>query len=254
MIEIQSSMSERAIELLNLPQDKPALLLDIGCGSGLSGEVISELGHMWFGMDISTAMLDIAVEREVEGDLICADMGDGLMFRSGIFDGIISISAVQWLCNQDRSYYSVPKRLTKFFSTLYSSLVRGGKAVLQIYPETPQQMEMLTSSAMKCGFTGGLVVDYPNSTKAKKYFLCLCAGNAEYNYQVPEALQDENEEQVKFTVGTTRENHKSKKGGKKSKRDYKHRDWVIMKKDRLRKKGIEVKPDSKYTGRIRTHF
>lgn len=57
MIEIQSAMTERAIELLNLPADKPALLLDIGCGSGLSGEVISDMGHMWFGMDISTAML-----------------------------------------------------------------------------------------------------------------------------------------------------------------------------------------------------
>lgn len=30
-------------------------------------------------------------------------------------------------------------------------------------------MEMITGAAMKCGFTGGLVVDYPNSTKAKKY-------------------------------------------------------------------------------------
>ena len=31
-----------------------------------------------------------------------------------------------------------------------------------------QQLELLTQQAMKCGFTGGLVVDYPNSTKAKK--------------------------------------------------------------------------------------
>ena len=26
------------------------------------------------------------------------DMGQGLSFRTGIFDGVISISAVQWLC------------------------------------------------------------------------------------------------------------------------------------------------------------
>ena len=26
------------------------------------------------------------------------DMGQGLPFRNGIFDGVISISAVQWLC------------------------------------------------------------------------------------------------------------------------------------------------------------
>jgi 18S rRNA (guanine1575-N7)-methyltransferase len=32
---------------------------------------------------------------------------------------------------------------------------------------------MITSAAMKSGFSGGLVVDYPNSTKAKKYYLVI---------------------------------------------------------------------------------
>ena len=30
-------------------------------------------------------------------------------------------------------------------------------------------MELITHQAMRAGFTGGVVVDYPNSTKAKKY-------------------------------------------------------------------------------------
>jgi len=30
------------------------------------------------------------------------------------------------------------------------------------------QLELITQQAMKAGFTGGLVVDYPNSSKAKK--------------------------------------------------------------------------------------
>ena len=30
------------------------------------------------------------------------------------------------------------------------------------------QVELVTLQAMKAGFTGGLVIDYPNSTKAKK--------------------------------------------------------------------------------------
>ncbi len=57
VIEIQSRMSERAVDLLNLPADKSCLLLDIGCGSGLSGEVISDRGHTWVGLDISPSML-----------------------------------------------------------------------------------------------------------------------------------------------------------------------------------------------------
>jgi 18S rRNA (guanine1575-N7)-methyltransferase len=50
-------MAYRALELLNLPEDEPAYLLDIGCGSGLSGEILEEEGHIWVGMDIAPSML-----------------------------------------------------------------------------------------------------------------------------------------------------------------------------------------------------
>ena len=32
-------------------------------------------------------------------------------------------------------------------------------------------MELITQQAMKAGFTGGILVDYPNSTKAKKFVI-----------------------------------------------------------------------------------
>lgn len=35
-------MSDRAIEMLNLKEDEPAYILDVGCGSGLSGECLDE--------------------------------------------------------------------------------------------------------------------------------------------------------------------------------------------------------------------
>eukprot|EP01052_Picozoa_sp_SAG31_P029972 SAG31_NODE_3032_length_4764_cov_2.873526_1_plen_161_part_00 len=68
MIQIQRTMTERAIELLALPEDSSLLLCDIGCGSGLSGEVLEEAGHGWVGCDISEAMLGVAVSRDNEGD------------------------------------------------------------------------------------------------------------------------------------------------------------------------------------------
>ena len=46
---------------------------------------------------------------------------------------------------------------------------------------------MITSAAMKNGFTGGLIVDFPNSKKAKKYFLFLMAG---YSEQVMKEAQE----------------------------------------------------------------
>lgn len=51
-------MAERCVQLLNLP-DEPCLVLDVGCGSGLSGEMLSEYNHMWVGLDISKHMLGL---------------------------------------------------------------------------------------------------------------------------------------------------------------------------------------------------
>ena len=43
--EIQEKLTARALELLALEDDgTPKLLLDIGCGSGLSGQVLTEAG------------------------------------------------------------------------------------------------------------------------------------------------------------------------------------------------------------------
>ena len=53
---IQAEMAYRALELLNLPEG-PAYLLDVGWGSGLSGEILEEEGHIWVGMDIAPSML-----------------------------------------------------------------------------------------------------------------------------------------------------------------------------------------------------
>ena len=40
------------------------------------------------------------------------------------------------------------------------------------------QAQMLTSAAMRAGFSGGLVIDYPHSTRAKKFFLVLMVGSS----------------------------------------------------------------------------
>lgn len=79
---------------------------------------------------------DVALEREVEGDLILGDMGQGCPFRAGSFDGAVSISALQWLCNADKSTHRPVQRLYKFFSMLYACLVSMLKAIMQILNES----------------------------------------------------------------------------------------------------------------------
>lgn len=245
IIDIQAQMTERCMELLLLPENTPCLLLDIGCGSGLSGSVLEEYGHMWIGLDISSSMLDVALERETEGDLILADMGEGVPFRAGCFDGAVSVSALQWLFNADKKTHQPVKRLYTFFSSLYASLSRSARAVFQFYPESENQLNLVTTQAMKAGFYGGVVIDFPNSAKAKKFFLVLMTGGAA---PLPQALgtdDSENSLQVKYA---RREASKAARG-----KPLKNtRAWLLEKKERRRKQGKETKPDTKYTGRKRS--
>ncbi|KAG8861976.1 hypothetical protein FRB96_002419 [Tulasnella sp. 330] len=255
--EIQVQMTDRAIELLNLTPGEPAILLDIGCGSGLSGEILDEAGHVWIGVDIAPSMLEVALEREVEGDLFLHDIGQGFGFRPGSLDGAISISVLQWLCNADTSSptSSPYARLTRFFTTLHAALANGSRAVFQFYPQNDDQIQLIMNVALKSGFTGGLVVDYPNSKKAKKYYLCLFVGgggSGRAKPQIPNGLTgDEPPEGVRYEKRRTeRAEHHSANG--KKRKNVKDRDWIIKKKNLYRRRGKEDVPrDSKYTGRKR---
>lgn len=67
-------MEDNSIEFESLLEN-PMHILDIGCGSGLSGNIISEYGHLWWGLDISENMLNVAIEWECDGELILNDIG-----------------------------------------------------------------------------------------------------------------------------------------------------------------------------------
>ncbi|KAM0682548.1 18S rRNA (guanine1575-N7)-methyltransferase [Mitosporidium daphniae] len=166
------------------------------------------------------------------GDLVLGDMGDGLGFRAGSFDGAISVSALQWLCNADTREASPKLRLRRLFSSLYSTLRIGARAVFQFYPENAAQIEMILNVALKVGFNGGMVVDFPNAPRRKKYFLVLIVGQA----SLPKGKDDTPLRQIR---------HRRKK-------NLKDKAWVLRKKDLRRKRGFEDVPqDTKYTARKR---
>lgn len=147
-----------------------------------------------------------------------------------MFTANFSISVLQWLLNAETSHptSSPPHRLTRFFTTLFSALRNPSRAVLQFYPSSDDQIQLITSIAQKAGFGGGIVVDYPNSNKAKKVFLVLIVGSGG---QVPQGLQAEaegvGEEKAKFEK--RRERAKARASVKK--RNIKDRDWVVKKKE-----------------------
>ncbi|KAL6716327.1 18S rRNA (guanine1575-N7)-methyltransferase [Lecanora helva] len=242
---VQVEMTNRALSLLNL--SSPSLILDVGCGSGLSGEILSSVTstdggpHIWVGMDISASMLDVALQRDVEGDLLLADIGQGVPFRAGTFDAAISISAIQWLCNAESSDTSPQGRLSRFFGGLYASMKRGGRAVCQFYPKNEAQRDMVSAAAIKAGFGAGILEDGAG-TKNAKLFLVLSVGGGAIE-GVVEGMEGVDVEQRSKRNGERRSKEES--GAKGS------RQWILKKKERMEAKGKVVKKNSKYTGRRR---
>lgn len=242
---VQVEMTNRALELLSLPS--PSLVLDIGCGSGLSGEIVSSVTpsdggpHIWVGMDISASMLDIALQRDVDGDLLLADIGQGVPFRAGTFDAAISISAIQWLCNAESSDTSPQGRLTRFFNGLYASLRRGGMAVCQFYPKNEAQRNMVSAAAIKAGFGAGLLEDGAGTKNAKVYLVLSVGGGA-----IEGVVEGMNGVDV---VERGKPNHEKKRGEDTVAKGS--RQWILRKKEQMERKGKVVKNNSKFSGRRR---
>ena len=225
IIRVQAEIAARCVELLNFPAGARRLVVDVGCGSGLSGAALERAGHAWVGCDVSRDMLRVAARRAARDDdggeaedmddseeedgseeadgseeeadggagdraanataeLLEHDMGLGLPFRDGAFDGAVSVSALQWLCYDNDAASSAPRRLNRFFASLYRCLRAGGRAALQFYPENDAQAALIAAAAQRAGFAGGVVVDFPRSTKARKHYLCL---STERRYRAPDA-------------------------------------------------------------------
>jgi 18S rRNA (guanine1575-N7)-methyltransferase len=79
-------------------------------------------------------------------------MGGGLPFRAGVFDGAISVSAIQWLCHSNSKKEDPRKRLLKFFESLFACLSRSARAIFQFYPENQKQCDLISQQALKAGF------------------------------------------------------------------------------------------------------
>ncbi|KAF2842643.1 bud site selection protein [Patellaria atrata CBS 101060] len=244
---IQATMTNRALELLDLRS--PSLVLDVGCGSGLSGEILSSISpseggpHTWIGLDISASMLGVALEKDVDGDLFLADAGQGVPFRPGTFDAAISISAVQWLCNAESSEETAQGRLGRFFNGLYASLRRGGRAVCQFYPKNDDQKRMISSSAIRAGFGAGLLEDDPG-TKSAKVYLVLTVGGGDLSGDITGVVSGMEGVDVMDSrrKGKSQIKHGEQKGSKA---------WIVKKKEQMERKGKIIKANSKYTGRKR---
>jgi len=105
--------------------------------------------------------------------------------------------------------------------------------VLQFYPTSDDQVQLITSIAQRAGFGGGVVVDYPNSKKARKVFLCLFVGDG--GAHVPEGLQGDagaaEGEDGKAMFEKRRQRESRRERNRKVKLVKGGREWILQKKE-----------------------
>ncbi|HMW22622.1 MAG TPA: cyclopropane-fatty-acyl-phospholipid synthase family protein [Burkholderiaceae bacterium] len=122
--QAQAAKIARILELLELPQDRDATVLEIGCGWGALAEAIARRGAHLTGLTLSTEQLAHARERldgaglASQTDLRLQDYRD----VRGSFDRIVSIEMIE----------AVGERFwPTYFATLHDRLAPGGCAVVQ---------------------------------------------------------------------------------------------------------------------------
>lgn len=114
------SASGVLLEALRQAEIKHGLVIDLACGSGILSQAVSEVGFDVLGIDLSSAMLEIARQRVpkgrfIEGSLLSADL------PSCVAVAIIG-EGVNYLFDESNS----TRTLAKLFARIHSALSPDG--------------------------------------------------------------------------------------------------------------------------------
>ncbi|MFW9894914.1 MAG: class I SAM-dependent methyltransferase [Candidatus Thorarchaeota archaeon] len=169
MARIQQKITKRALELLNLKNNKN-LILDAGCGPGFAAFYLKEMGYKIVALDLISEFLTFYEINDINP--INADMCFP-PFKQNVFDAIISISALQWIY-RDINDDSMSSMIKSLFKAFFQILRPNSKALLQFYPRNKEIIEEIGKIVtIHTDFKGEFIIDNPNNQKKRKIFLLL---------------------------------------------------------------------------------
>ncbi|MDO8660453.1 MAG: class I SAM-dependent methyltransferase [Candidatus Woesearchaeota archaeon] len=164
MHKMQTELTLRAVQLAQLPIGSH--VLDAGCGSGFSTEVLQQIGYKTSAFDLSPHFVSLAKQRNFE-----CKQGDLRNFPfTEKFDGIFSISALQWITANPKT---APAEAAKAALEFNTHLRPGGKAVIQFYPKTEEELLQTAQAFKQNGFHVNIVTDNPKNPRKRKIYLLL---------------------------------------------------------------------------------
>ncbi|MHA1193620.1 MAG: class I SAM-dependent methyltransferase [Promethearchaeota archaeon] len=159
--------------------EENSLLLDLGCGTGFSSEIISNHGFRVVGVDILKDMLFKAGEkkrlyseyRKIE--FILADI-NFLPLREMKFDHILSVSAYNFITHGLLESKEKEKILNTTARYLHKILKPFGRIIIEFYPLDEQELNSYISSFINNGFNGFLIKKHDKQKSGQTFILISC--------------------------------------------------------------------------------
>ena len=157
-------------------KDAPFYVVDLGCGTGFSTEILLERGFKVVGIDVLHDMLSKVktkknyMNNQNNLELILADI-NSLPLRSSSINHIISISAYNFITYRAESILEKAKIANKTAKQLYKLLKPYGRIVVEFYPKDGEELEMFTTSFNTNGFNGFVVKQNPKQKSGQTFLL-----------------------------------------------------------------------------------
>ena len=172
MMRIQKKITKRALELLDI-ENGNLLILDAGSGPGFASFYLKDLNFSVIALELIPFFFKYYDLRDINP--IVSDMCY-LPFRSNTFDGLISISALQWVYT-DINNKRMTNNLTNLIKSFFYVLKPNSKAIIQFYPKNTVLMDQIGKLIVNVSkFKGNYIIDNPNNPKKRKVFLKLEKG------------------------------------------------------------------------------
>ena len=165
-----------AIHNNDVLSDDPYLILDLGCGTGFSSEVLAENGFRVIGVEILKDMILKARQRkknydkQLDIEYILSDI-NYLPFRTNSIDHIISISAYNFITHPLTILKEKGILLSQTARYLNEILKNYGRFVLEFYPIDEEELSLFKSSFTNNGFNGFMIKQHPNQKSGQTFLL-----------------------------------------------------------------------------------
>jgi 18S rRNA (guanine1575-N7)-methyltransferase len=153
-----------------------SLILDLGCGSGFSSEILIQNDFRVIGIEILKDMLLKAREKKrtsaeyKDFELILADI-NFLPIKRNSIDHVISISSYNFIIHGLENYGEKAKLLNDTGKYLKEILKKNGRIVIEFYPKDDHELKMFNTSFTNNGFEGFMVKSNPHQKSGQTFLL-----------------------------------------------------------------------------------